>query len=662
MNFIYAIILCGDFMQFKRILANLGLKILKILKNKNLYFLILSVVPFFSLDILTRHFTSEIGFVSFGMFEPWFFTSIWCLFLVGFALSFKKAIAKTLYVIFFILAFGLFLVHNIYYSMTEAIFEFHLMELASEGSSYFIDAIKSTKPIVYLSALGIFILFVVCAIKLPTLKKNNYYLMSGITIVFVILHAIAPTFYGNANNQLSWNSWYNHRNIYLNFNDSNKSFSITGLYEYSFRNFYLTFIAKEKTEDETQVEFLNEIFFKEEQEYITEYTGMFKDKNVIFLQLEGIDNWLVTEDVMPNLYNLMKKSINFTNHYSYYNGGGSTFNSEFAVNTGYLTPITYTKNAYTFNKNTFTYSMPNLFKNAGYTVNAFHMNSGEYYSRTINYKSWGFDHYYGLQDLKEYNDTSYYLDRELILNENFYDLLFKQEGKFVNYIITYSNHTPFNSNKGVCKLILDTKEKEAYEALSEEEKLLYDSESKEETTYTEEDCIKIQAGETDYFISLLMQALEENDLIDDTVIVAFSDHYLYTVSDKTILDQYKNTTNNLINHTPFFIWSKDIKKKKVTEVTSQVNILPTVLNLMGLEYHQKYYTGEDALNKNYDGIAFFSDYSWYDGNVYVDGNGISSNNKIDDQTLNLKNEYVDYLIKKNDWVLKYDYFKYLNKE
>ena len=74
------------------------------------------------------------------------------------------------------------------------------------------------------------------------------------------------------------------------------------------------------------------------------------------------------------------------------------------------------------------------------------------------------------------------------------------------------------------------------------------------------------------------------------------------------------------------------------------------------------YLGEDALNKNYKGIAFFSDYSWYDGKIYVDGNGVTSNSKVDEETLNEKNEYVDYLIKKNDWVLKYDYFKYLNKK
>ena len=270
------------------------------------------------------------------------------------------------------------------------------------------------------------------------------------------------------------------------------------------------------------------------------------------------------------------------------------------------------------------------------------MNSGEYYSRTINYKSWGFDNYYGLKDLGIYTDNSYQLDRELILNENFYDLMFKNQEKFVDYIITYSVHTPFSSERGVCKMILDLKEDE------------------EEKTYTEEECIRIQASETDYMIGLLIQALKENGLYDNTVIVAFADHYLYTVSDKTILEQYKNTSNNLINHTPLFIWSSKIKKKTITKVTSQINILPTVLNLFGLDYNPLYYSGEDALDKNYSGIAFFNDYSWYDGKIYVDSNGVSSG-KANQKTINDKSEYVNYLIKKNDLILKYDYFKILKK-
>ena len=591
-----------------------------------------------------------------SFFPSWFFTIIWSIFFVGFSFSFKKRIAKTIYSIFFSLSFLMFFVQNVYYCFTKEIFDFHLVELAGEGSGYFLDALKSTSIWVYLVAILIIASFVFIAIKAPTFEKNNYKLMSIFIIGFVILHLLAPLTLGKANDGLSWNTWYNKRNIYINFNDSNKSFSITGLYEYTFRNFYMTFLVKDKNDDESQIEFLNSIFNVEEAEHKNEYTGIFKGKNIIFLQLEGIDNWLVTKETMPNLYSLMTKSINFTNHYSFYNGGGSTFNSEFAVNTGYLTPISYTKNAYTFNRNTFTYSMANLFKQEDYIINAFHMNSGEYYSRNINYKSWGYDNYYGLKDLKQYTDNSYQLDRELILNETFYNLMFKQEKKFVNYIITYSPHTPFSPERGVCKMILDKKDQEA-EAMALENGEEFVAPVRE---YTEEECAKIQAGETDYMVGLLIQALKDNDLFDNTVIVAYADHYLYTISDKTILDQYKNTTNNLINHTPLFIWQSGIKKKTITKVTSQINILPTVLNLFGINYHSLYYSGEDALDKSYSGIAFFNDYSWYDGKIYVDSNGLTKD-KADPNLIAEKNEYVNYLIKKNDLVLKYDYFKGLKK-
>ena len=45
-----------------------------------------------------------------------------------------------------------------------------------------------------------------------------------------------------ATTELEWNAWKNKRNIYNSFNDNNKSMSIAGLYEYTFRNFYITYI------------------------------------------------------------------------------------------------------------------------------------------------------------------------------------------------------------------------------------------------------------------------------------------------------------------------------------------------------------------------------------------------------------------------------------
>ena len=105
---------------------------------------------------------------------------------------------------------------------------------------------------------------------------------------------------------------------------------------------------------------------------------------------------------------------------------------------------------------------------------------------------------------------------------------------------------------------------------------------------SEEECARRQAKETDYFVSLLLDKLKTNNLLDNTVLVVFSDHYLYTLEDQTILNKYKNTSNNLINKTPFFIYDNGNTKKTINKVTSQLNILPTVLNLFGIEYNPNY--------------------------------------------------------------------------
>ena len=277
------------------------------------------------------------------------------------------------------------------------------------------------------------------------------------------------------------------------------------------------------------------------------------------------------------------------------------------------------------------------------------MNTGEYYSRTTNYLNWGYDNYYGLKDQSYYKDNSYNLDRELILNPVFNELMFPTNQKFVNYIITYSNHMPFSSEKGVCKQILNL-EKEKDETTKTTNLVT-------EKSYTEEECILIQAKETDLFIKLLINRLKELELLDDTIIVAFADHYLYTVEDKTVLERHnKKMDNNLINHTPMFIYSKGMTKKNIKEVTSQLDILPTVLNLFGMDYNPTYYLGNDALNPKYKGIVFFSDYSWYDGNVYVENGKVVNKKKIKKSVLEEKNSYVSYITEKNDKILKYDYF------
>ena len=609
---------------------------------KKYCYIFLLALPFILIDIFTRY---KVEFYGLLKPVPNIFTLLWISLILCICLFSKKKIGKIIYILFFILSLALYLVNNIYYSMTGVFFDFSMLLLASEGSEYLIDAIKNCDLSVYLFLIPIFITFIL-AIKVYPKEEHKSYKGIIVTIfIFILLHSVTPLFLGKANEELTWSTWRNPRNIYKSFNDNNKAIKVSGLYEYTVRNFYITFLKSDEGTNQKDLDFLNEEYSKEKKVNKNRYTGKYKGNNLIIVQLEGLDSWLINKNDTPTLYSMMKNSINFTNHYSYYNGGGSTFNSEFAVNTGFITPLSYTQNAYTFNKNSFPYSLAHLFKKQGYAVNAFHMNTKEYYSRGTNYKNWGYDNYYGLVDQNTYKDNSYYLDRELLLNEEFKEKMFGSE-KFVDYIITYTNHMPFSPEKGNCKMLLDLDSKE-------NENVSYD--------LTEEDCARRQAKETDYMMELLVKELKERELFDKTTIVVLTDHYLYTLSDKTILDKYKNTSNNLINHTPFFIYTNNKDKKTIKTVTSQLNVLPTVLNLFGIDYNPNYYIGQDALSNNYQKLVFFSDYSWYDGNVYVDGGVVTNNKYINQNALEEKNYNVNYLIKKNDLTLKYNYFKDMEK-
>ena len=605
----------------------------------------LPALPFLWMDVFIRILASGVNYFQWRMVVPsLLFSLIWIAMMVFVTRSLRPLAGRILYGVFFLAFFAVFFTNCIYYSYTGFFFSFNLVSMAGEGSAYIWNTVKNASPVIYVVSVLILASAVLALVKFPRREKNDFRGMLAVLGFFILLHTLTPFLYGRAYDTLRWDAWRNPRNVYNNFNDSNKNIKVCGLYEYAFRDLYkvLFSVKQEKTKEEEEL--LKDSFSEIIEHRENEYTGLFAGKNVIFLQLEGMDNWLITPEDTPNLYKLMGESFNFTEHYSYYTGGGSTFNSELAVNTGFITPVTYYQNPYSFTQNLYPYSLPNLFKNIGYRVASFHMNTGEYYSRKLNHLNWGYDAYYGLRDIGGYKDAGYELDRELILNETFYDALFCGEEPFLHYIITYTPHTPFSSESEKGQLLVKEKYGEDVPPL------------------TEEDYARLYAGETDYMVGLMLEALEENGLLENTVIVAFADHYLYTLNDKTILDQYKQTENNLINQTPFFIWSQGLTPTEFSKVNSQLDILPTVANLFGLEHSDEVFIGNDILSPDYAGYVFFSDYSWYDGKVYVENGEVVLGETPDTEYLIEMSALISQLILRNDLIQKYDYFRELQTQ
>ncbi len=596
------------------------------LRKKVIYFLMMAV-PFILMDLALRFFARGIHyFRPTAVFPAIMFTVIWIALIIGIVVMTGGWPGRIIYLAVFAAFFTMYLANAIYFNLTSYFFSFNLAQMAGEGGGYVGQTMLSTSPLIYV--VGAFVL-IIFFYDLFHIKKRDEVNSRGIVVllvVFLAIHFLLPMAYGKKNSGLEWDTWRNARNVYENFNDSNKDFIICGFYEYTVRDAYMTYLKAEGSRDPEELAELEQIFSTRTKHSKNDYTGTFEGKNLIILQMEGLDSWILDRDTTPTLYQMQQEGINFSRHYSFYNGGGSTFNSEMAVNIGYVTPMTYTKNGYSFSTNRFPYSMPRLFKKAGYEVNAFHMNTREYYSRGINYENWGFDSYRGLMDEHEYaeDDLSRELDRELILDEGFYDGIFKHDGPFVDYIITYTPHTPFSADSELGRYIAS-----ANNILPED------------MPQDEEGMARLYAGETDLFVRLLIQGLRDNNLLDDTIIVAFADHYLYTLNDQSIVYQYKHATNDLINRTPMIIWSPEIDPHNVGKINSQLDILPTLLNLYGIKYTEENYVGSDIFDPDYEGCVFFPDKG------YLDKNGF-----VQDGT-----EEGMALIRKNDYVLKYDYFR-----
>ena len=301
------------------------------------------------------------------------------------------------------------------------------------------------------------------------------------------------------------------------------------------------------------------------------------------IMLESVDSWLVNEEDMPALTNLQKSGWNFINRYAPAFGSGATINTEFSALTGLHTPIQGNA-SYNYVRNLFPYSLPNLFRNDGYIVNSVHFNYGAFYNRTNLHKALGFEHHYSLIDMGYSNETMD--DRKLVNNDEIYKLIVPSKNqKFMTFITTYSTHGPYNENNGMCNKVFDENKDEIIDI----DKELF--------------CIKKLSKMTDEFIQNLIKRLEDDQLIDDTIIVLFTDHYAYGYSN---VYEVKNISDvNLVQNVPFIIWYNNIDSKVIDTLVDSTDITPTVASLFGLNFDEKYYVGTNVFGDKHDNFVYF---------------------------------------------------------
>ena len=605
-------------------------KILNFIKSQG--YLLINFITFFLFDLTLRSTFSNYSIVT--LYNPFTLSLVllWCFILTFIASILPTKLKKIYLVLIGLLSLIILYGQTIYFNLFYKFFSFSDMSLMGEGAKY-VDLSYFNLPMkIILFGLILFIIMIL-SFKLMEKESNpKINIGSSLMLVIGILLSLSGFnhYYPQPVDNTLWNAASTPNYIYESYNDTTKSLLLSGSYHYTFKNFTMTFFPMNKLKNFDLVNDINAYINQSEPQYSdNDMTGIFKDKNVMIIQLENIDEWMLTKQNMPTLYRLREEGINFVNHYSASFSTGRTFNTEYIVNTGMIPPTNGTAPSYIFNKNTYPISLANQFKNAGYIVNSYHSNGGHIYNRKDVHNAWGYEHYHNAEDM---NMEDYQMDSQMI---NGYEKMIKDQ-KFMDFIITISAHGPLEPSVRACKDNLDK---------------VKDVENIQDTTYL---CGMAQAKETEIFIDSLIKKLDNDNLLEDTVLVFYADHYAYSTITAKLENQLKGTSDpNLLFHTPFFIWSSNLKPQTITKYTSTVDILPTILNLFDIKPDLRYYVGRDIFDYNDSGYVIFSDGSYLSDEIYHLG---SSSESI---PIHIQ-ENIKYFNTKKErgWkILKSDYFK-----
>lgn len=378
--------------------------------------------------------------------------------------------------------------------------------------------------------------------------------------------------------------------------------------------------------DNQAINDLNNYIKNQAPTYTNEYTGMFKGKNLIYIMAESFDGYFVDKELTPTLYKMIHDGFYFKNYYTPTNL--STIGGEFSLLTGLLPDLAVLNNQWNGNYNNnghhnyYPYGLGNLFKDLGYDVYAYHDYFYNFQNRDYYLKDLGFDNYKACGNGMETRmDCSIFpaSDDEMI-NGSIDDYI--NSDKFMVYYVTVSGHAKWGFG---------------YNAMAEKNKDLVS-----DLEYSDTVRAYISANlELEKAMTTLLDKLSAAGKLEDTVIVMASDHHPYFMEDEQMeelagkeLDKYSLYKNDLI------IYNPDVENVEVDKVCNTIDVLPTVLNLFGIEYDSRLIVGKDILSDS-DGMAIFADYSWLTDNDSDYSNVVSNK----------------YLVSKN--IMVYDYYRYL---
>lgn len=374
------------------------------------------------------------------------------------------------------------------------------------------------------------------------------------------------------------------------------------------------------------------------------YTGMFEGKNLIYIVAESFSELAVSEKYTPTLYKLVHDGFYFENFYT--SNNLSTIGGEFQALTGLYADNTILS-SWRNGTRYYPYGLGNIFKDNGYNTFAYHNNSVYFQDRNIYLKSQGFDNFKGCYNgLEKVINCEQWPQSDVEMMDATINDYINSDKPFMTYYMTVSGHFYYNfSDNSMAKKNKD---------------LVNDLDYSEEV----KGYIATQI-ELDKALELLINKLKEKDKLDDTVIVLLADHFPYNLSldNINILSTYKRDYLIEANSNNLIIYNSKMKKVTVDKVGMSIDVLPTVLNLFGINYDSRIIMGKDILSTT-PGIAIFKDKSW----VTNKGTYYASTGRFETKADDIEEDYVKNInaivnnrVAISRMIVDSDYYKYLFK-
>lgn len=391
---------------------------------------------------------------------------------------------------------------------------------------------------------------------------------------------------------------------------------------------------------------LNNYFINRTITSTNDKTGIYEGKNLIVILLESTNYIAINEERYPTIYKLWSEGTSFRNNYSPRNNC-ATGNNEMTVMNG-LYSINQTCTVNKYKNNIYPESLFNMFNDLGYITTSYHDYADHYYSRKTIHKNMGSSQYYNASDLG-INYSSEYKEWPSDI-----ELIEKSVPKFINedhfmvFLSTVTTHQPYGVDSEYGNKNLDLLED-----------LDYDISVKRYMS---------KMYELDKALELLLEELEKAGKLEDTVIVLFGDHYPYGLNKDDISEVlgYNVNVNNEMDRTPMIIYNAGQEPEIVEDYTSLIDLLPTLLNMFGIDYDPRLYLGNDIFSSE-DHRAYFADGSWQDEIGYYNASKgtftpINPEITYTAEEINQINKEINTKQSMSALAIKNDYFNYLFKE